>query len=124
MSIEKTLEVFGVVDKVLIAEIISVVHLVLLLVPQVLQLDCIDQVKDLSTVSGFYGPGAYIAWILAFTLTLTSYEMNLSVFNPFRRVFQWHQRPEADEAVDICRPRSDLSYRRLTTVLPPSYYCL
>ena len=23
-----------------------------------------------------------------------------------------------------CRPRSDLSYRRLTTVLPPSYYCL
>jgi len=101
MSIEKALEVFGIVDKVLIDEIISVVCLVLLLVPQVLQLDCIDQVKDLSTVSGFYGPGAYIAWILTFTSTLTSYEMNLSVLKPFRWIFQWHRRPEIGGAVDI-----------------------
>ena len=101
MDIEKALQVFGAVDKVLIAEIMSVVRLVLLLVPQVPQLNCIDQVKDLSTVSGFYGPGAYIAWILAFTSTLASYEMNLSVFKSFRRIFQWHQRPETDEAVDI-----------------------
>ena len=53
MSTKKALE-----GKVLISEIISVVCLVLLLAPQVLQLDCIDQVKDLGTVSGFYGPGA------------------------------------------------------------------
>ena len=65
MSTKKALE-----DKVKISEIISVVCLVLLLAPQVLQLDCIDQVKDLSTVSGFYGPGAYIAWTLTFTSTL------------------------------------------------------
>jgi hypothetical protein len=96
MSTKKALE-----DKVLISEIISVVCLVLLLAPQVLQLDCIDQVKDLSTVSGFYGPGAYIAWTLTFTSTPTSYEMNLSVLNPFRRIFQLHRRPEIGEAVDI-----------------------
>lgn len=46
MSTKKALE-----DKVLISEIISVVCLVLLPAPQVLQLDCIDQVKDLSTRS-------------------------------------------------------------------------
>ena len=101
MGIEKALEVFGIVDKILIDEIISVVCLVLLLVPQVVKLDCINQVEDLSTVSGFYGPGAYIAWILTFTSTLTSYEMNLSVLKPFRRIFQWHRRPEIGEAVDI-----------------------
>ena len=101
MNIEKALEVFGAINKVLISEIISVVRLVLLLAPQVPQLNCIDQVKDLSTVSGFYGPGPYIAWILAFTSTLASYEMNLSAFKSFRRIFQWHQRPETDEAVDI-----------------------
>lgn len=101
MNIEKALEVFGVVNKALNSEIISVVRLVLLLVPQVLRLNCVDQVKDLSTVSGFYGPGAYIAWILTFASTLTSYEMNLPAFKSFRRIFQWHRRPETDEAVDI-----------------------
>jgi hypothetical protein len=122
MGIEKALEVFGIVDKILIDKIISVVCLVLLLVPQVLQLDCIDQVKDLSTVSGFYGPGAYIAWILTFTSTLTSYEMNPSVFNTFRRIFQWHQRPETDEALDIPPPPIDGNF--IASVAFPLIACI
>lgn len=122
MGIEKALEVFGIVDKALIDGIISVVCLVLLLVPQVPQLDCIDQVKDLSTVSGFYGPGAYMAWVLTFTSTLISYEMNPSIFKPFRRVFQWHQRPETDEAVDI-RP-SPIDGNLVASVAFPLIACI
>ena len=122
MGIEKALEVFGIVDKAMIDKITSVVYLVLLLVPQVLQLDCIDQVKDLSTVSGFYGPGAYIAWVLTFTSTLTSYEINPSVFNTFRRIFQWHQRPETDEAIDIPPPPIDGNF--IASVAFPLIACI
>lgn len=122
MGIEKVLEVFGIVDKVLIDEITSVVCIVLLLAPQVPQLDCIDQVKDLSTVSGFYGPGAYIAWVLTFTSTLASYEMNLSVLKPFRRIFQWHRHPETGEAVDI-RP-SPIDSNFIASVAFPLIACV
>jgi len=119
MSIEKALDVFGVVGAVLI---ISVARLVLILVPQVLQLDCTDQVKDLSTASGFYGPGAYIAWILTFTSTLISYEINLSVIKPFRQFFQWLQRPEIDEDVDI-RP-SPIDGNLIASVAFPLAACI